>query len=271
MDALSKFRLDEKVAIVTGGGKGIGKAVALHFANVGAHVVVAELDSGCCEATSKEIRAVGRKSLPVVVDVTKSDQLTHLVETTVKEFKRIDILVNNVGGSNPMTPAIKMSDEDWERFIRLNLTSTFLCNKAVSRVMVDQNKGNIVNIASAAGTRADPGLAPYAAAKAGVINFTQTLSVELAPYHIRVNCIIPATIETGLSATTRGSSTPQERVARQGIPLGRLGQPEDIALAAIYLASDASDYITGAAIEVKGGPYTRKGDVEMFLAKFPTF
>ena len=267
MDVLSKFKLDDKVAIVTGAGAGIGKAIALHFAQVGAHVVVAELDQKSCEATSQAVRALGRKSLPVVTDVTKSDQVAKLTEKTLKEFGRIDILVNNAGGNNPLAPAIKLSDEDWDKYIRLNLTSIFLCTKAIAPVMIKQNKGNIVNLASAAGTRADPGLSPYAAAKAGVINFTQTLSIELAPYHIRVNCIVPGAIETALGADVRGSA--QERVERAGIPLGRVGQPEDVALAALYLASDASDYVSGTSIEVKGGPYTRKGDTEMFVAKFP--
>jgi NAD(P)-dependent dehydrogenase (short-subunit alcohol dehydrogenase family) len=203
----------------------------------------------------------------VGVDVTNSDQIAELAKATTREFGRIDILVNNAGGNNPLSPAVNMDDKEWDWFIRLNLTSTFLCSKTVGRVMIDQKKGNIVNIASAAGIRAVPGLSPYAAAKAGVINFTGTLSVELARYHIRVNCIIPGAIETGLGAAVRG--TAQERVERAGIPWGRVGQPEDIAMAAIYLSSDASDYVTGASIEVKGGPYTRKGDTEMFIAKFP--
>ncbi len=267
MDVLSKFKLEDKVAIVTGAGAGIGKAIALHFAHVGAHIVVAELDPKTGEATSKEVRALGRKSLAMAVDVTKPDQVNKLVDAVMKEFKRIDILVNNAGGNNPMAPAIKIGFEDWEKYIRLNLTSAFVCTKAVAPVMIKQKKGNIVSLASAAGTRANPGLSPYAAAKAGVINFTETLSIELAPYHIRVNCIVPGAIETALGAGVRGSA--QERVARAGIPLGRVGQPEDVALAALFLASDASDYVTGTHIDVKGGPYTRKGDTEMFVAKFP--
>lgn len=263
----SKFGLDERVAIVTGSGQGIGKAIALHFAQVGAHVVVAELNQSTGETTAQEVRALGRRSLPVLVDVTNSEQLSKLVEVTMKEFGRIDILVNNVGGNMLITPVVQMSDEEWERVIKRNLTSVFMCSKSISRVMIKQNKGNIINIGSAAGIRAHPGFSPYATAKAGIINFTRTLAAELARYHIRVNCILPGPIDTEAAAARRG--TGQERAERAGIPLGRIGKPEDIALAAIYLASNASDYVTGEAIEVKGGPYTRKGDTELFIAKFP--
>ena len=266
MDVLSKFRLDGKSAIVTGAGRGIGKTIALHFAQMGADVTIAEIDHGAAEAVAQEIQMLGRKSLPVVTDVSKSDQVSAMVEATLKEFGRIDILVNNAGVVNPLTPALHMNEEEWDRILRVCLKGTFLVSKAVGREMVAQKKGNIINIASAAGTRAVPGLSPYAAAKAGVINFTKTLSVELARYHIRVNCIIPGAIETELGKV-RGNS--QERVERTGIPLGRIGQPEDIALTAIYLASDSSDWVTGAGIEVMGGPYTRKGDTEMFIAEFP--
>jgi NAD(P)-dependent dehydrogenase (short-subunit alcohol dehydrogenase family) len=265
MDVLSRFRLDEKVAIVTGGGRGNGKATALHFAHVGAHVVVAEIDKSAAEAVTQEIQVLGRKGLPVVTDVTNSKQASKLVETTMKAFGRIDILVNNVGRANPLAPVVNISDEEWDQYIRLNLTGTFFCSRAVSKVMLAQKEGNIINISSAMGARAAPGKAPYSAAKAGVINFTQTLSIELARYHIRVNCIIPGAIDTMANRT----GTAQERLERTGIPLGRIGKPEDVALAAIYLASSASDFVTGACIVVNGGPYTRKGDTEMFITHFP--
>jgi NAD(P)-dependent dehydrogenase (short-subunit alcohol dehydrogenase family) len=268
MDILRKFRLDDRVAIVTGSGTGIGKAIALNFAQAGAHVVVAELDPKTGEATAAEVRNLGRKSLALKVDVTRSEEITKVVEATMKEFGRIDILVNNAGGNNPFTPAIAIQEAVWDQVVRLNLMSPFLFSKAVGRVMINQGKGNIVNISSSSGIRATPGLSPYAASKAGLINFTQTLAVELARFNIRVNVIIPGIIETELLKKTSGR-TSQQSVEQAGIVLGRLGQPEDISLAALFLASDASDYITGEAIHVKGGPYPRKGDMERFISKFP--
>lgn len=263
----SKFRLDERIAIVTGSGGGVGKGIALNLAQAGAHVVVAELNPSIGEATAHEIQALGRKSLPVVVDVTKGDQVSKLVDVTMKEFGRIDILVNNAGGTHVPIPVVQFSEEEWDFRIRLNLKSVFLCCKTVSRVMIDQRGGNIINIASAAGTRAMPGMSAYGAAKAGVISFTRTLAAELARYHVRVNCILPGPIDTEASAARRGPGP--ERAAKAGIPLGRIGQPDDIGLAAIYLACDASDFMSGESLEVKGGPFMRKDDMDRFITNFP--
>jgi len=268
MDVLAKFRLDGRVALVTGGGRGIGRAIALHYAKVGADIVIAEIDEDAAISVAEEIGTTGRRSLAVKADVCSQAQLSALVETVMTKFGRIDVLVNNAGRVNPMTPALNLDAAEWKRVLEVCLTGTFLTSKAVGRVMVKQRRGNIINIASAAGSRAVPGWAPYAAAKAGVINFTKTLSLELARYRVRVNCISPGAIETELGGS-RGSA--QERVERAGIPLGRIGRPEDIACAAVYLASDAADWVTGACIGVNGGPYARKGDTELFEARFPDF
>jgi NAD(P)-dependent dehydrogenase (short-subunit alcohol dehydrogenase family) len=175
-----------------------------------------------------------------------------MTERVLAEFGRIDILVNNAGGvSGRREPMLDMSDTVWDSVIDLNLRSTFLCSKLVGRVMRDQKKGNIINIASCSGIYPYPSMPPYGAAKAGVINLTKSLAVYLAPYNIRVNGIAPGAISTKTSTSEERDET---RAKRYAIPLSRIGYPQDIAFAAIYLASDASDYVTGIVIEVAGGP-----------------
>ena len=246
---LSKFALTDKVVIVTGAGRGIGKGLALGFAEAGANVVVAARTVAEIEAVAAEIREMGRKALAVPTDVRQSDQIDNMVQKTLEEFGRIDVLINNAGGSF-VVMAMDMSENAWDAIVRENLRPVFLCSKIVGKVMLDQKKGNIVNISSGAGKGASPGLSAYGASKAGVINLTRTLALEWAP-HVRVNCIAPGAIETpGLQATS------SEHLAEvtANIPLSRMGQPEDIATAAIYLASDAAEWVTGITIDVDGGP-----------------
>lgn len=250
---LNKFSLKNRVAIITGSGNGIGRSIALAFAQDGASVVCAEINSTAGDAIAKEIHALGGKALPLTVDVMDSKQVDELVNRTIKEFGRIDVLVNNVGGTgrSRRTPIIDMKEETWDLVIKLNLKSNFLCTRAVARVMMEQKRGNIINIASNSGLRPYPSLPPYGASKAAVVNFTMSMAIQLAPYNIRVNAIAPGTIVTA-SATYLGDR--DERAKKRGTPLGKAGSPEDTAMAAIYLASDASRYVTGVTIEPTGGP-----------------
>jgi len=246
---LSKFSLEDKVAIVTGSGRGIGKGIALGFAQAGAHVVTCSRTAEQAEATAAEIRALGRRSIAVPTDVRESVQVENLAKKAMEEFGRIDILVNNAGGSFYL-PALELSERAWDALIRENLKPVFICSKAVVKVMIDQKKGAIINISSVAGTDAISGLSAYGASKAGIVNLTKTLAMEWAPYNIRINCIAPGFVASeGFFQTTA-----DPEALRVRIPLGRFATVEDIALPAIFLASDASDYITGETIVVKGGP-----------------
>jgi 3-oxoacyl-[acyl-carrier protein] reductase len=250
---LSKFDLTDRTAIVTGGGQGIGKGICLALAQAGANIAVAEIDPATARATAREVEALGRKSVAIPTDVSSHDQVGAMVRQTVEAFGSIDILVNNAGGGITAHATLEMSEDAWDSVVDLNLKSVFLCCQAVARVMIGQKKGNIVNIASMAG------LGPYAtgmhygAAKAGVINMTQSLAVMLGPHNIRVNAVAPGGIVTESSAKTVYERYPElaER-RRKAVPLGRLGKPEDIAWVVVFLASDASGYVDGQVIRVDG-------------------
>lgn len=249
---LERFALSDRVAIVTGAGRGIGKGIALGFADVGAHVAVAARTPSDIENTAAEIRAMGRRALAIPTDVCIAEQVENMVQRTVDEFGRIDILVNNAGGTLFAGPFDSWSEELWDGVIALNLKSHFLCSKAVAKVMMDQKKGCIIGLSSLTGRLATPYLAPYAASKAAIANLTQTLAYELAPYGIRVNAISPGKV---LTATTGLKwSTPEIQAEEaKDVFLGRIGMPEDVALLAIFLASDAASWITGETFSITGG------------------
>ena len=246
------MKLLGKTALVTGAARGIGKGCAIELARAGANVAINDLTASPeAEATVAEIRAMGREALPLTVDVRQSDQVEDAVNRCVSQFGRLDMLVNNAGGFF-VVPTLEISDNGFDAVIRINLKSTFVCCKAVASAMRQQGKGSILNIASASGEHASPSMAHYGAAKAGIINLTQTLAVEWAP-QIRVNAIAPGAIATpGTSFIWEDPSLRAQ--VEKGIPLARYGQPEDIAAAALYLLSDAADYVTGHILDVNGGP-----------------
>ena len=249
---MSAFDLTDKVAIVTGGGTGIGKGIALEFARAGAHVVVASRRMEIIKKAAEEIEALGRQSLAVQTDVIEKEQVDNLVKQTVDKFGRIDILVNNAGGSAAW-PFEKISPKGWDIILAVNLKGTFLCSQAVGKVMIRQKKGKIVNISSVAGVGSAPTIPHYGAAKAGVISLTKTLAVLWGRYNINVNCIAPGLIKTEIVQGALHLSDEEMTERTKSFPIQRVGLPEDIAYGAIYLASNASEYMTGQTLVIDGG------------------
>lgn len=240
--------LKDKVAIVTGASRGIGKAAALALVSQGAKVVINYARSSeAAEATVKQITDAGPEAIAVQADVSQSAEVDNLIKTTLDKFGRIDVLVNNAGITKD-TLLLRMKPEQWQAVIDLNLTGVFLCTKAVSKTMLKQRSGRIINIASVAGQMGNPGQANYSAAKAGVIGFTKTVAKELANRGITVNAVAPGFIETDMTHDLKSDDI------IQFIPLGRYGKPEEVAGTIRFLASDpAAAYITGQVFNVDGG------------------
>jgi len=242
--------LKDQVAIITGGTKGIGKAICLLFAEQGAKVVANfSKDVNAAEGLKKEAQSRGLSLGLFKADVTQFDQVKEMVEETFAQYGKIDILVNNVGLVRDNFLML-MSDEDWESLLRTNLTSLFHCCRIVIRKMIPERKGKIINISSISGMMGTPGQANYAATKGGMISFTKSLARELGSFNIHVNAVAPGLIESELV-----SKMPKEKVDAiiKSSSLGRIGKPEEVARAVLFLASEHSDYITGQTIVVDGG------------------
>lgn len=241
-----------KVAIVTGSSRGIGKAIALTFAEAGADVVVCSRDlDGKLEPTAQEIRGLGWHSLAIQADITRKASIDALVQRTMDEFGAIDILVNNAG-TVLRASVMEHSERDWDKVMDTNLKSYFLCSRAVGKIMMEQKRGNIISIASTRGIQAAPGRVGYSVSKAGVIMLTRVLALEFASYNIRVNAIAPGWIMTELTRSFWGDPKVREEV-NATIPLGRFATPDEIASVALFLASDASSYVTGYTLVADGG------------------
>jgi 7-alpha-hydroxysteroid dehydrogenase len=258
MALLERFKLDGKVAVVTGGGRGIGEGLALGLAEAGADVVVAARRTEEVEAVAEKVRALGRRALPVTCDVMHIEQVQELAQKAFDGMGRLDCWVSNAGGADDRVPRtfLEMPERQWDFQLNLNLKAVWTGAQAAANIMKDHGGGTIINISSVAAGRASPFNGPYAVAKSGVDNLTQTLGAEMAALNIRVNGVAPGPIPT--EVFLEFLNLKEEEIPELGerfqIPLGRVGTPEDIAPAVVYLASDASSWMTGQTIRICGGP-----------------
>lgn len=239
--------LAKKVALVTGGGRGLGRAICLIFADKGADVVVTDIDPALAEETAAEVRRKGRQSAAIKLDVSEPDDFDRAVDAGVKAFSRLDIWINNAGiGSRAMLD--KMTVQQWDRVIEVNLRGTFLGTRAAARIMKEQGSGRIINMSSRAGKGGSYGHVNYASSKAGIIALTKSAARELGRFGITVNALLPGFIETDLTKHLSSEIKQPDQIV-----LNRPGKPEDVAYAAAFLASDEAEWITGICLEVTGG------------------
>ena len=251
MDTSIEHDLSAKVAIITGGGKGIGKAIALELAGAGATVVVASRTEAEIEAVAEEIRGAGGMALAVVTDLMVTEQIENLVEATIREFGRVDLLVNNAAESY-MRPLLDFSEEGWDRIFNTNCKGAFLLSRAVAKKMIGQGRGKIINITTVGAERGGVGLGVYHASKAALKMLTMCMAAEWAPHNINVNAVGPGLTRTEFSRPIWDHPQRAKKYL-SAVPKGRVAEPEEIAGAVLFLASDASNFITGQSIYVDGG------------------
>jgi 3-oxoacyl-[acyl-carrier protein] reductase len=247
-------RLKGKVALVTGSRRGIGRAVALAFAAAGANIVVSDnvKDDGKMDEVAAEIKKLGRNSIIVSADISRRSDVEEMATRVVARFGKIDILVNCAGIWIPGQTLLNCPEGNWDKVIDVNLKGTYLCCQTIGRVMVKQRSGNIINLSSKVGLEPGTGAGAYSISKAGIIMLTRQMSLELVPYGVRVNALAPGIVKTDFNKDLWQGAEPGKKLAHS-VPLGRLAEPEDIARAALFLASDDSSYITGAVIPIDGG------------------
>src|SRR3989338_972832 len=246
--------LKNKTAIVTGARRGMGRAHALVLAKAGARVMVADISSEECEKVVKEIEKNGGEAMAIKCDVSKKEEVDKMIETVVKKWGKLDILINNAGIAQ-FVPFLQMTEAEWDKTININLKGYFLCAQAAAKEMQRQGSGAIVNIASVAMGQVGvgfPNLTHYCASKGGIVGMSEAMAIELAPYNIRVNVVSPGAIDTPMIDQVK-----QDKAAMAGIlarvPLRRVGKPEEVANAVLFLASDESSYMTGSVVVVDGG------------------
>ncbi len=258
--------LPEKVVIVTGAAKGIGRAIVKRFAAEGARVVINDVNATGAESVAQEIITDGGSAITCVADVSNKTQVEVMFETTLKTFGSVDVLVNNAAIVQPMLHFLEADESWWRRIIEVNLTGVFLCSQRAAQIMVQQGSGVIINMSSGGATQAHRGFTAYDASKGGIEALTRAMALDLGPYNIRVNALVPGSIDTsGLDETTR-------QARGENIPLGHIGEAEEMAGPALFLASDDARYITGHRIVVDGGMLAqqRSASVDIFpLNNFP--
>jgi 3-oxoacyl-[acyl-carrier protein] reductase len=243
------MRLRDKIAIVTGAGQGIGRAIALKLAKEGADIVVGEKNSDSCTRTVKEIEAAGRKAMAAAVDVASQKQVMEMVGKIFSQWGRIDILVNNAGFDRGAT-LLKVNEEDWDAVLGVHLKGTLNCIQAVAPPMIEKRYGKIVNISSIWGKTGAIAEISYASAKAGIIGLTKSVAKELGRYQVNVNVVLPGLI---LTPTIAKMAEKYQNMIIANTPMKRIGQPEEVANVVAFLASDEASFMTGAAVEVSGG------------------
>jgi dehydrogenase/reductase SDR family protein 4 len=250
----SYLSLEGKVALVTGGSRGIGRAIALTFADAGADLAISGRKLQDLEKVADEIRKLGKKCLPVTAHARKVEELKHLVDQVMETFGRIDILVNNAATNPAMGPIVGTDEKIYDHIMETNLKGYFMMSKFAGAVMVKQKSGNIINISSAGGVSPAEGLGPYCISKAGINMLTKALALELGPYNIRVNAIAPRIVKTSFSEALWTNEALMKKELEL-VPLKRVASPEEIARTALYLASTASDYMTGHVVVLNGGAF----------------
>jgi 2-dehydro-3-deoxy-L-rhamnonate dehydrogenase (NAD+) len=247
------LELPEKVAIITGGARSIGFAIADRLTRAGARVVVADIDGQSAVAAVERLCEGGAEAVEAVADVTKPEEVGPMVERAIDAFGKLDVLVNNAGITGRDTSLSEITDEDWERVLKLNLTATFYCCRAAIPRMREQHSGAVVNVASISGKEGNPNMIPYSVSKAGVICLTKALAKEVIHDGVRVNCVAPAIIETPLLEQL-GPEAIEYMTTR--IPMGRMGRAEEVAAVVHFLASDDASFVTGQCYDVSGGRAT---------------
>jgi len=245
-----EINLDGKVAVITGAGKGIGRAVAIALADAGADLVLASRTASQLEETADEVRSKGRRALPIPTDVTQKKAIEKLMANAVEQLGGLHILVNNAATMIPL-PLMEHTEEEWDRVMAVNLKSVFLCTQAAGRYMMDQRYGKIINIASTGGVIAGPNNASYHASKAAVIHFTRAAAIEWIRYNINVNAIGPGTVDTELVDRFIQKGTRETML--KGVPIKRIAGPDEIANLVVFLASDLSAYMVGEHVVIDGG------------------